>query len=485
MRTVKNGFLLAILATSIFATGVWGQGLLQLEWVSNVTAQTGLHETVLGGFNYEDINGDGTVDILLPRRKGSEAMMDRIVCLSGKTGEIQWIYPPPDQDDLPGDPMCVPAIGDLDGDGSLEVVLVGRGAWCHCIDGNGQLKWAFTPEDGSDNSASIMDMDGDGKKEVLFATGGAGWVYCLNSDGTKRWDFQMVAGTNSGVTPWDVDQDGDVEVIVPCKDGTVIYCLSPTGVEEWRFQVADTPGQSTPAIADIDKDGEYEILVLVPDALKLYCLTFYGTEKWTFDLDPTAALTGYVSEDVGLGDIDGDGFIETFVSDLGLGGAGPEPHTYCLNFDGSVKWTAPGISFTNLIGDFTGDGKMNLVGTRGFWQLLVLDSEGQIEYIWDHLQYDPNVPIDPNFGAPLWGPGDPKQCMGDFDGDGKTELFLMGDPDSAFYCFTADGAYNEDNMIWTRGYRNAANVAVIPICESIILPGTALLFWGLVRRLRE
>jgi hypothetical protein len=61
----------------------------------------------------------------------------------------------------------------------------------------------------------------------------------------------------------------------------------------------------------------------------------------------------------------------------------------------------------------------------------------------------------------------------------------MGDPGGVFYSFTADGAYDEANMIWTRGYRNAANVAVIPIAEGLILPGAALLLWGLQRRLRE
>jgi len=478
-----NYLILAILTTLFLATCVSGQGALELEWATNITDETGgvLHETVLGGFNYEDINGDGTVDILIPRRKNE----DRIVCLSGRTGEIQWIYPPMDVDGLPGDPMCVPAIDDLDGDGVLEAVLIGRSAWVHCIDGNGNLKWAFTPEDGSDNSVTILDVDDDGKKEIFFATGGDGWVYCLEHDGTERWKFRMVGGTNSGTTPWDIDQDGDVEIIVPCQKGSVIYCLTEGGVEKWRFYTADTPGQTTPAIADIDMDGEYEILVLVPDELKLYCLSFYGTEKWQFQLDPTAALTGFVSEDVALADIDRDGFIEAFVSCVRLEGANPTPVTYCLNYDGSLKWTSEAIGYTHLIGDFTGDGNLNYVGGRHFWMVFVFDANGQVEYAWDHMQYDPNIPIDPSLGAPLWGPGDPKQIIGDLDGDGKVEWFLMGDTAGghAFYSFTANGAYNEENMVWTRGYRNAANVAVIPMVEGILLPIAAVGIIAAIRRM--
>jgi hypothetical protein len=162
-----------VLTVSILATGAHGQGLLTLEWTSNVTELAdGLYETVLGGLNYADLNGDGIIDILLPRRKGTGEMTDRIVCISGNDGSLQWVYPPPDQDNLPGDPMCIPAIDDLDGDGTLEVVVTGRGAWVHAIDGNGQLLWAFEPKSGSDNSVTISDLDGDGKKEVIFATGG-------------------------------------------------------------------------------------------------------------------------------------------------------------------------------------------------------------------------------------------------------------------------------------------------------------------------
>jgi outer membrane protein assembly factor BamB len=457
---------------------------LTLEWVTNVTGETegSLHETVLGGFNFEDIDGDGVVDILICRRKDE----DRIICLAGNSGEIQWIYPPMDQDGLPGDPMCVPAIDDLDGDGKLEAVLIGRSAWVHCIDGNGQLKWSFTPLDGSDHSVTINDVDEDGKKEVFFATGGNGWVYCLEHDGTERWKFQMTGGTNSGPTAWDVDRDGDVEVIVPCDKGSIIYCLSETGVEKWRFPTGEGPGQVIPVIADIDQDNEYEILVMVTDELKLYCLSFYGTEKWQFQLDPTAALTGFVSEHVALADIDGDGFIEAFVSCVRLDGANPTPITYCLNYDGSLKWTSEAIGYTHLIGDFTGDGRMNYVGGRHFWMIFVFDADGQLEYAWDHMQYDPNIPIDPGLGAPLWGPGDPKQCMGDLDGDGKIEWFLMGDTatGNAFYSFTADGAYNEENMIWSRPYRNAANVAVIPIMEGILLPIAAIGITVAIRRAR-
>lgn len=488
MHITNKTFLIVVLTVSILTTCVCGQGALKLEWVSNVTDGTGLHETVLGGFNFEDLNGDGTVDILLPRRKGSETMTDRIVCLSGRTGEIQWIYPPPEEDNLPGDPMCVPAIDDLDGDGTLEAVVIGRGAWVHCIDGNGQKKWDFTPLDGSDNSAMILDIDGDGKKEVIFATGGVGYVYCLNYDGTERWKYPMIGGTNSGPTAWDVDRDGEVEIIVPCDKGSLIYCISATGIEEWRFTTGDTPGQTTPAIADIDKDGEYEILVLVPDELRLYCLTFYGVQKWSFDLDPTAALTQLVSEDLALGDIDGDGYIEAFVSCVRLSDEGtPTPIMYCVNSDGSVKWTAEAIGYTHLIGDFTGDGKMNVLGGRHFWMIFVLDAQGQVEYAWDHLQYDPNTPIDPEFGAPLWGPGDPKQMIGDFDGDGNTEWFLMGATatGNAFYSFTVDGEYNEDNMIWTRGYRTAGNVAVIPMVEGVILPAAAIVLFAVIRRIKS
>jgi len=485
VKTALKYSLVVVLAAVSLATSAYAQKRLTLKWASNVTAQTGLYESVLGGMNYADIDGDGTVDILLCRRKGLQQMTDRLVCLSGKTGAIQWIYPPPDKDNLPGDPMCVPAIDDLDGDGKLEVVAIGRNNWVHCfnvIGGRPQLKWQFTPEAGSDNSPTIFDIDGDGKKEVIFATGGVGWLYVLSHDGREKWRFQMAEGTNSGPTAWDVDKDGEVEILIPCQNGKMIYCLTSSGVEKWRFNFGNKPGQSTAAVGDIDKDGEYEILVMVPDELKLYCLTFFGTEKWTFSLDPTAAMTGWASESPSIGDIDGDGFLEVFVSDVGIGPTGLALHLYCLDYNGKKKWTAPAIAFTSLIGDFTGDGKMDVVGGRATTLIFSIDSKGSIEYAWDQLWVNPNIPVDPTVGAPLWGPGDVKQIMGDFDGDGKVEWAFVCSEDTVVYCFTAGGAYNANNMIWPRGYNTMGNVAVIPIIEGAILPLAA---FGLLAATRK
>ncbi len=453
-----------MLVVAFAAVEAYGLGILTPKWVKNVTAETGLYETVLGGLNYEDIDGDGTVDILLPRRKPE----DRIVCLSGKDGSIQWVYPPLDQDSLPGDPMCVPAIDDLEGDGNLEVILVGRNNWVHCITGRGQLKWKIDTDAGTDESATIFDLDGDGQKEVIWATGGPGYVYVANSDGTVRWKYEMGHGTNSGPTVWDVDRDGDPEVIVPDSDGNTIFCLSNKGVEKWRFATGDKCGQVNAAVGDIDKDGEYEILVLVPDEKRVYCLAFYGIEKWRFDLAADATL---VPESLTIGDVDGDGYLETIVSDFSASG----PHTYCVAFDGTLKWTAAAYTPSSMIGDFDGDGTMEVVGPRGYTQLIVLDGPtGEMDWVWDQAEVDPNIPVDPTFGVPLWGPGDVGQIMGDFDGDGKTEFAFECDPDNQVYCFTADGPYDPEKMIWPRPLKTAGNVPVIPMAEGLLLPLTIL-----------
>jgi hypothetical protein len=101
------------------------------------------------------------------------------------------------------------------------------------------------------------------------------------------------------------------------------------------------------------------------------------------------------------------------------------------------------------------------------------------------MLYDENIPIDPNFGAPLWGPGDVTQIMGDVDGDGKTEWVFESDPYDMLWCFTADGAYDPDKMIWTRGNRDAANVPVIPIPEGIFTAMATLALFGAARRIRH
>lgn len=135
------------------------------------------------------------------------------------------------------------------------------------------------------------DLDGDGVKEILY-TANDGQVHCFSLDGTEHgaWPFALNSRTTSVISfasrpaAVDLNGDGKLEVIfatyTPQGQNSVrgkLYVLDYTGkklAEETlppMFYTNADPShygngsQSTPVVADIDGDGKLEIVVATYD----------------------------------------------------------------------------------------------------------------------------------------------------------------------------------------------------------------------------
>ena len=160
---VRREAILLVAFGMLLATSVaYGVPNLTVEWQKEYRDPYELHQTCTSALQAFDVDGDGDIEIILPFRKDS----DRIVCVSGSDGSVEWIYPPMEQEPTSGDPMGAPAIGDMDGDGKYEVVFLGRSNNIYCIDGTtGAGKWIYECE-GADDAVMLYDIDGDGYKDA-------------------------------------------------------------------------------------------------------------------------------------------------------------------------------------------------------------------------------------------------------------------------------------------------------------------------------
>jgi len=456
---------------------------LRKEWEVNLTTSRFIEAGWPPAMNYGDVDGDGKVEIIVPWQHEE----NRIVCLEvDSTGaKVQWVFPKLGEDQLKGDP-CGVALGDINADGKVEILLSLGGAQFFCLDGTGKVIWQFTPAGSTDVAPSLFDVDGDGKLEVFFAASKAG-VYCLNFDGSLRWLHPLANDMSCGVTPWDVDRDGDVELITATEDGKYLFCLSSGGIEKWRYSVVQEIHEQMPVVADVDKDGEYEILFIATgtDAStvpELNVVSFFGTPVWKFPLMVTSDPTNYFA--LSVGDVDVDGYLEVFTADLDLETG--RANLYCIDGTGKVKWKSPAqvptYAYQVLLTDFDGDGKVDVVGGMSFFHALVFNNKGQLTWAWDQSVIDKKN-LYPAPGG-LWHP-DIRTIVGDFDNDGKVEwVFTTGDNSpykGMVYCFTADGAVAPGTEIWTRPFRTAANVAVLPMSE-VWVSALALAVAALLRR---
>ena len=290
-----------------------------------------------------DIDGDGAPEIVSTWR---EKTLIEDVCRVGAQetdGSFTWF-----RDDLPfGCGHHAPALADLTGDGSVEVIYgdhVFAGA-------TGDLLWVGGLGAGIDpeyiNSgyhSFAADIDGDGSMEVVTgsevytATGavhctlslldgypavanldadpgleivvtGRGLVRVYDDDCTELVNREVVDGGFGGpAVIADLDGDGALEIGVAAEISYTAY--EADGTPMWSAPVTDISSGSTSSIAfDFDGDGAWEIV--------------YGDENdlWIFaGVDGTPLMqnpwrgSGTRNEQPAVADVDGDGSAEIIVS---------------------------------------------------------------------------------------------------------------------------------------------------------------------------
>ena len=166
-----------------------------------------------------------------------------------------------------------PAVGDLDGDGELEIVINTVSSvppYVHLIrilNAHGRTLRTVPLAGGASVSnpyPALADLDGDGRLEIVAQTAGA--VNVIRSDGSSLngWPVSLGAAgqdTFTGPVVGDVTGDGLPDVVVSTSFDVRVY--DRFGVMDPRFPKPLQLGLAgVPAIADIDLDGRNEILVL-------------------------------------------------------------------------------------------------------------------------------------------------------------------------------------------------------------------------------
>lgn len=275
-------------------------------------------------------------------------------------------------------------VGDINNDGLNEVIGIDEvgvlyvwkrdGSEYRDGDSDNSTQGVFVPQlpgcSLNYSAPCVADIDNDGKDEIIVATQGD-QLYAFNDDGTQVSGFPVALSNDVSGSPavGDVDGDGQLDIVVYIKDGNLRAIRGNNGVQLWsRSVVGSINGNffgSSPAIGDVNGDGKLETFVATHDG-KLTGTTFNGANLTGF---PTTYSTmTYTESSPIIGDIDNDGLRDILI--------GSEEKTiWAWNRNG-----VPIAGFPLTTGD----------AMRGVPTLCDLDKNGKVNLVaagWDKSVY--------------------------------------------------------------------------------------------------
>lgn len=178
---------------------------------------------------------------------------------------------------LPGWPYAgtnffasTPALGDIDGDGIIEVVAGSDDDCIHALRADGTPVPGWPVRTGGDVYASpvLALLDHPEKRRIVVGSDD-GSMYVLDEQGKTLagWPVKTGGFIAASAAVGDLDGDGRNEIVFPSWDG-YLYAMNVRGetLPGWPVQL-DGILWSSPCLADLTGDGRLDIVIGSPGAL--------------------------------------------------------------------------------------------------------------------------------------------------------------------------------------------------------------------------
>ncbi len=381
-----------------------------------------------------DLNGDGFIDMVVPDISGA------VFALDGRQGGLIW-----NSEYKTGGPIqnaCL-LVDINEKDGTLDVLVPTETKGLLAIDG-GTMRTIWRGNTaGPASSPAAADINEDGTPDVFVGTK-SGSVICFDGrQGGIVWSFDTKSSVDAAPVLSDVNGDGVPDVIVGAGNNRVYSLNGRNGETIWVY--ADTETPSTAACADFNRDRTADVAVLFPKKLvvlegKSNAVLFswpVPQSAWPGPGDP------FLPSPPAIADLNGDGNPDVVFST-------PGGHLFAV--DGSASGTrylwdygvTPSRKTSPALCDMNGDRIPDVIAGDADGNVIVID--GKMGHRLNQLNVGSGIAATP--------------VAGDFTGDGKIDI-AVGTKDGRVVALETQSRITKNKIVWGSFGGNARNTGVL------------------------
>lgn len=324
-------------------------------------------------------------------------------------------------------------IVDLDGDGKLEIVhgwaknnigvqrntsVPGKPSFAPAVEFDG----GGTPKD----VIKAADLNGDGKQDLVIMNGEYSISVLLNTSTAGNISFAarieqvFPTKTSMDIAINDLDADGLPDIVVSSY-GSLMFAVFRNISSNGNFALAERVDYSlgfnpySVISTDLDADGQAEIVAAGWDGLAVFRnISIPGSIQLAQPVQYTVSSTASVSAD----DFDADGKPDLVVTDFRNNAVSVMKNkstTGKIEFAPAQLFSWSQPTYSARIADFNGDNRPDIVSSK----MALLQNAGT----------NGNLAMRPAFDLPGGGAGAPSgtdAAIGDMDGDGIQDIVAFG-----------------------------------------------------------